>query len=432
MTYSWNSQLTVVGTNHKRAPIGVRERLWCSPELLQSRLGTIIHENKSIKEAAILSTCNRTEIYTASSYDPTVSEYLTKLLNEWSGVEPTDLELDLYSLIGEKAVRHLIDVASGLDSLVVGEQQIQSQVRDAIRVAAQAGTLGRFLSELFPYAYRAATIIRNQSGLGVEGVSVSSAAISLLQEVARERPIKSILLIGAGKMISLAAKDLSAFPGIEVSVANRTIERAKELAQRFGGKPLGFDKIPAALQNADAVLTCTSSTDFVLRAEDIEAAMATREGRRLVIIDTAVPRNAEPACGRIPGVQLYNIDDLSPFMKSTQESCQAKITKAEELARKETQKFYAHLRTYGAVDTVKDLRKFAESIREEELSRALRRLGSISEREKEIVELLTERIVNKLLYGPTTRLKEHASNGDGESFEIVLRELFAIDRDSKQ
>jgi glutamyl-tRNA reductase len=421
----------VVGTNHKRAPIEARERLWCRPESLPSRLRTVVREGKSIKEAVILSTCNRTEIYTASSQDPTVSEYLTKLLSQWSGLKPADLKQELYSLSGEQAVRHLMDVASGLDSLVVGEEQIQGQVKDAIRVAAQTGTIGRLLSELFHYAHQAATRIREQSGLGVEGASVSSAAISLLQEVARDRPIKSILLIGAGKMISLAAEDLSTFPGVEILVANRTIQRAKELAARFGGKPIGFDEIPAAIQIADAVLTCTSAADRIIRAEDIEAAMTKREGRRLVIVDTAVPRNVDPASSRIPNIRLYNIDDLSPLMKDAQ-SYRPKILRAEELARREAENFCARLRAYEAVDTLKDLRKVAESIREKELTRALRRLGSVSEREKEIVDLLTRRIVNKLLYEPTARLKEHASNGDGETYETVLRELFAIGKDSEQ
>ncbi len=431
MNEHWHSQLTAVGTNHKRAPIGVREQLWCRPELLESRLKTIVHESRTIKEAVILSTCNRTEIYTASSQDPALPAFLTKTLSQWSGLKPPDLNRMLYSLSDGQAVLHLIEVASGLDSLIVGEDQIQSQVRDAAKIAAKAGTTSRLLSELFHHAYRAAIGIRKQTRLGVEGVSVSSAAVSLLKELARETPVKSILLIGAGKMISLAADDLSAFPGIEVWVANRTLQRAKDLAQRFQGKSLDFSEIPEIVQKVDAVLACASATDYILRAEDVDNAMAKRGGQRLIIIDTAVPRNVDPTSGRIPNVQLYNIDDLLPLMKNSQ-SYQAKITKAEELARREAEKFYARLRAYEAVDTLKDLRKIADGIREKELSRALRRLGNMSEREREIVDLLTRRIVNKLLHKPTARLKEHASNGDGEVYENALRELFAIGRDEEQ
>lgn len=390
----------------------------------------MIQGNKNIKEAIILSTCNRTEIYTVSYHDANVAEYVTKIMSDWSGIPLANLKQHLYSLLDEEAVRHLIAVASGLDSLVVGEQQVQDQVREAGKVAGQAGTRGRFLSELFQYAYRAATNIRKQSGVGLERPSASSAAISLLKKVFNGHPISSILLVGAGKMITLAADALSAFPKIEVWVANRTIQRAKQLAERVGGKPVPFDGIRAALQKADAVLTCTSSTDYIIKAEDLDAAMSKRGDRPLVLIDASVPRNIDPSVAKISGVQLYNIDDLAPFMEENQESYRSKILKARELVREQTEGFYARIRSYDANDALKDLRRLAEEIREEELSRALRRLGDISDREKEIVDILTRRIINKLLYEPTARLKEHASNGDGETYETVIRDLFAIGQET--
>lgn len=421
-----------MGTNHKHAPVAIREGLWCSTEKLPARLKATLRETPSLKEVVILSTCNRTEIYAVSPKSKSVHDYLVNTLSEWGGLQVADLEHHLYSLRGEVAVQHLIEVATGLDSLVIGEQQIHSQVRDAINLATQAGTVKRFSSELFHHAYRAATEIRRQSGIEAEGRSVSSAAISLLQDLAQKRPIKTILLVGAGKMISLAAKDLSQFSESEIWVANRTIERAKELACRLGGKPIGFDKIVFALQQADVVLTCTSASDYIIKRQDVKEAMSKRAGAPLILIDTAVPRNIDPTSEQIPDVQLYNIDSLSPFVNGTQESYQPKIDKAEELARREAENFYAQLRADQAADTLRDLRKLADDIREEELRRALRKLENVSDREKEIVDLLTRRIVNKLLYEPTARLKEHASNGDSKTYETVLRELFAIDRETKK
>jgi glutamyl-tRNA reductase len=254
----------------------------------------------------------------------------------------------------------------------------------------------------------------------------------MLKELSRKQPIQTILLVGAGKMISLAAEDLSEFPGVEVWVANRTVQRAQDLASQISGKAVGLEDIPKVLQKTDVVLTCISSADYVIGADDLREAMAKRNGKELTVIDVGVPRNVNPDSALIPGLQLYNIDDLAPFIEDQKKVYQAKITEAEGLARKQVDNFDTHMRAYEANDTLKDLRRIAEDIREEELSRALRKLGDIPGREKTIVELLTRRIVNKLLYEPTVRLKEHASNGDGEDFQAMIRDLFGIGRQSEE
>lgn len=429
---SGDSQITLVGTNYKYAPIETREQLWCQPQSLPKLLKSITQSHNGVREAVVLSTCNRTEIYVFSSRDTTIREYLTKSLSDWSGLDVSSLRQHVYSSTDEEAVYHLIGVAAGLDSLVVGEQQIQAQVKNAAKIANQAGTLGRYLSELFHYAYRSATEVRTQSGIGLERASVSSAAVSLLRHVSGNKFIESILLVGAGKMITLAVDDLATFGKAQVWVANRTFQRAKELAERFGGKPLAFDEIPNTLREADAVLACTSAPYYVIKARDLEAVMPKRAGRSLILIDASVPRNIDPEAAKIPGVQLFNIDDLAPYVKLNDKSQQSKVEEAEQLVRKKTESFYARIRAFNANETLKDLRRIAEEIREKELSRALRRLGKVSDREREVVDLLTRRIVNKLLYEPTTRLKEHASNGDGETYEAVIRELFSVDRDNRQ
>jgi len=421
----------MVGINHKHAPIGVRERFWCPPEKLPDRLKSTINQ-ANIGEAVILSTCNRTEVYAVSTLDGDVSRDIKKTMSEWSGIQPADIEQYTYAVTGEDAVLHLISVASGLDSLAVGEQQIQEQVKQASRIANQTQTSGPYLSELFRHAYRAAKCIRKQSGLATERVSVSSAVTLMLKELSRNHRIQTILLVGAGKMISLAAEDLSAFPGTEVWVANRTRQRAQDLAAQISGKAIGLEDIPNALEKADVVLTCISSADYVIGTEELCKATAERNGKELIVIDVGVPRNVNPTSSSIPGLQVYNIDDLVPFMEYQKKLYQAKIADAERLAREQVQNFETHMRTLEANDTLKDLRRIAEDIREEELLRALRKLGDIPSREKTIVDLLTRRIVNKLLHEPTVRLKEHTSNGDGKNFEAIIRELFGIGRQGEE
>ncbi|HYB66708.1 MAG TPA: glutamyl-tRNA reductase [Candidatus Acidoferrales bacterium] len=421
----------MVGTNHKRAPIGVRERFWCPPEKLPERLRATINQ-ANIGEAVILSTCNRTEVYAVSPLGRDVSRDIKKTMSEWSGIQPADIEQYTYAVTGEDAIHHLISVASGLDSLAVGEQQIQEQVKQASRIANQTQTSGPFLSQLFRHAYKAANSIRKQSGLDKERVSVSSAVTLMLKELSRKQPIQTILLVGAGKMISLAAEDLSVFPRIEVWVANRTIQRAQDLAAQVSGKAIGLEDIPNALEKADVVLTCISATDYVIGAEELQKAMAKRKGKELTIIDVGVPRNVNPTSNIIAGLHVYNIDDLEPFIEDQKKLYQAKIAHAEWLAREQVQEFDSRMRAYEVDETLKGLREVAEGIREKELSRALGKLGDIPSREKTIVDLLTRRIVNKLLYEPTVRLREHASNGDGGNLEAMIRELFGIGRQSEE
>ena len=425
-----NLELTLIGTNHKHAPIDIRERLWCRPETLPTRLKSIVQRN--ISEAVILSTCNRTEIYTLSPPDPQVAEDLKMALANWSEIPQTEIERYLYVLTGQEAIHHLICVAAGLDSLAVGEQQIQDQITQALRVANRVGTSGRFLSELFRHADNAANNIRKRSGLQSEQVSVSSAVSVMLRHLSAQQKIRTILLVGAGKMISLAAKDLAGLPGVEVWVANRTMQRAEDLANRIGGRAIGLSEVASALEKVDVVLTCTSAHDYVIETEQLQRVTEKIQPKELIVIDLAVPRNVNPDAKFIPGLKAYDIDDLAPFAEELRKSFQPKLEEAKRLALEETQNFLAHLRAYDANALLRDLRKVAEDIREKELSRALRKLGDVPTREKTILDLLTRRIVNKLLYEPTLRLKEHATNGDGENYENMIRELFDLGRQSEQ
>jgi glutamyl-tRNA reductase len=417
----------MVGTNHRYAPIEVRERLSCQPQILRTRLKSLIADGKGVNNVVVLSTCNRTEIYAVCRDVTAATEYLIRELSNWSGIPAGELRNSLCAINDEEAVRHIFKVSSGLDSLVIGEQQIQGQVREAVRIADQADTSGRILSELFHRAYRIATIIRKETGLGNDGSSVSSAFVSLLGEISSQHELQSLLLVGAGKMITLAASDLSTVVKTEVLVANRTYQRAEDLAKRIGGKPIRFEQLSSAMESVDAVFTCTGSSDYLIKAIGLEAIMKKRSGRPLILIDASVPRNVEPTASMIRGVKLYNIDDLAPYVR-VDELLRKQMISAEEMIEREISSFYTRIRLYNANEVLRELRKMAEDIREKELSRTLRKMGRLSEHEKEILDLLTTRIVNKLLYEPTVRLKEHISNGDGETYESLVRELFAIDQ----
>ena len=267
--------------------------------------------------------------------------------------------------------------------------------------------------------------------LGYADASVASASISLLNKASKDNPIRSMLLLGAGKMIKLAVGGLSSLNLTEIWVMNRTTERAEELAKRVGGYVLPFNKMSESLEKTDAVLICTSSPSYVIKFDDLESAIRKRNGRPIILVDASVPRNVDPSAAMIPGVKLYNIDDLAPFVETDGKLSKARTEEGRKLIQVEVNDWCAHIEAYNANDTLKNLRKVAEEIREKELSRALRKLGSVSERERAIMDLLTRRIVNKLLYEPTARLKERTGHGDGEAYDEAIRELFGLEQETR-
>lgn len=414
-------QLILVGANHKSAPIWLREKFHCELDQIKYHL-KLMTDGSGIREAVILSTCNRIEVYALTYGNENTRNFLLTMLSDWGRTPTDELARHSYTLFDDAATTHLFAVASGLDSLIIGEQQIQLQVRNAAKIAKEAGASGRVLSELFHSADGSATRVRKEIGLEFDGSSVSSAAVSLL--TTRYPNVNSVLIIGAGKMMTLAADKLKSAEKCEILIANRTSQRAAALARRVSGAPWPYEEIPSALERVDAVLIFTSSNDYVINAGHISSAIQKRPNRELILIDGSVPRNIDPQAAEISGVHLYNIDDLAPFAEVKIPEC--KLTEASLTIDAEAAKFFAKLRSYQANDTLRELHQLAEEIRQRELSRAFNRMDNISNRQKEIIDILTRRIINKLLYEPTARLKEHAGNGDGESFDLAIRELFAI------
>ncbi len=416
-------QLILVGANHKSAPIRLREKFHCDVNQIKYRL-RLIKESR-IREAVILSTCNRIEVYALAYDNEDASKSLFAMLSEWGRTPIEELSRHAYTLFDDSAVTHLFEVASGLDSLALGEQQIQVQVGNALKIAQEVDASGAFLSELFYAADRAAKKVRKQMGSEFEATSVSSAAISLLTSGFPN--VHTVLIVGAGKMVTLAADKLKSSGEYEILIANRTYQRAEALARRVSGAPWPYDELPSALKRIDALLIFTSANDYLINAEDISSAIQKRPNCELVLIDGSVPRNIDPDSARLAGVHLYNIDDLAPLADvkiSESRKHEAKLTINAEVA-----KFFTKLRSYQANDTLRELHQLAEEIRQSELKRAFNRMDRLSNHQREIIDALTRRIVNKLLYAPTLRLKEHAGNGDAESLDLI-RELFTISQEN--
>ncbi len=402
-------RLALVGLSHHSAPVEIREKVALDAESA-SALARMFAESGA--EAVCLSTCNRTEIYLAG--DPEVAAVS---LAEIAG---RDLDDVLYRLSGEAAALHLFRVAAGLDSLVPGEGEILGQVR----AAYEAGTTGPLLDRVFRQALHVGKRVRTETSIGESPASVSSAAAALAQQVFGELGGRHVLLIGAGKIGELAAQALSS-RGAEIAlVANRTLDRAEEVAHRFGGKPLGLDRIAAELVRADVVVASTSAPGFVVTREEVERALPARRGRPLFLIDIAVPRDLDPAINELDGCYLYDIDDLEAVVAETLAGRRREAGRAEALVAEEVASFRAWQASLDVVPAIQSLRAHAEGIRAAELAKLE---GRLSDDERQTVESVTAQLVNKLLHLPTVRLKQAAAAADGGATVDVVRYLFGLE-----
>jgi glutamyl-tRNA reductase len=408
--------VTLVGVSHHGAPVELRERVALRLEesrevaqLLAARAG----------EAVCLSTCNRTELYVAHDDDGEAEAAATALLLER---EP-DLANALYRLRDEAAALHLFRVAAGLDSLVPGEGEILGQVRAAFEV----GTTGAILDRLFRQALHAGRKARAQTAIGESPASVSAAAAALAQQVFGDLHGRTILLLGAGKVSEQAARNLLS-RGAEIAVvANRTPDRAAELARRFGGAALPLEQIEQELTRADVVVSSTSSPELVLRRVDLERAVRERRGRPLFLIDLAVPRDLDPAIHDLDGCYLYDIDDLEAVVAESLGARRREAEFAEAIVAEEAERFRTWQASLDVVPAIASLRARAEEIRRRELAKAEARLGDLSEAERRAVESVTAQIVNKLLHLPTVRMKEAAAAADGVIYADAVRHLFGLE-----
>jgi glutamyl-tRNA reductase len=396
-------RLLLVGTSHRLAPVEVRERVALDSDgeaALARRLG-------EDGEAVCLSTCNRTELYLAASDTGAAGDRATDELADLGGIPRAELEPYLYRLEQDAAAAHLFRVAAGLDSLVPGEGEIQGQVRSAYG----RGAVGPLLDRLFRHALHTGKRVRTETAIGESPASVASAAAALASQVFGDLTGRRILVIGAGKVGEHAARSLVK-RGAKLSfVANRTIDRASSLAERFGGSALPLESIEQELAAADIVVSSTSAREQILAREQVERVLPARKGRPLLLVDLAVPRDLDPAIKGLHGCFLYDIDDLENVVEESLSGRRGEATRAEAIVASEGERFSEWLASLDVVPAIASLRERAEAIRRGELAKAGPRLADLSDRERHAVESLTNQIVNKLLHQPIMRLKE-AGLGD--------------------
>jgi len=425
------TKIVCLGLSHHTAPVALRERLSCAlPE--EHGLLDVVQDDSgrfnALAEIVLLSTCNRIELYAVVDAPPTgARQLLVDYLASIHPVDPISFDDNLYFYRGRKALEHLARVAAGLDSLVLGEPQILGQVNDAYMKAVEAHTAGPVLSALFRGAVRIGKRARTETAISSNPASVSSVAITLAHQFAGDLEQQQILVVGLGEMGQLALNALRKRKIDNIALVNRSRERAERLAAKWNGRTYGLDQLPQALTTVDTVICATAASHTVIDAATVRAVMEQRKGRPLVIIDIAVPRDVEPDVGDVPGVHLFDIDDLQENLDEALAGRQREIPRVEAIIAEEIECLQAEMRALTIKPVIVDLRQKAEAIRQRELQRTLRFLGDDVDAETiRHVQHLSRSLVNKLLHEPTTRLREKATDGQATVYEAAVRDLFDL------
>ncbi|MCB1555072.1 MAG: glutamyl-tRNA reductase [Xanthomonadales bacterium] len=414
--------LITLGLNHDSAPIGLRERVAVTEEEVGAVLGALAR-HAEVREAAILSTCNRTEIYAVAA-DPDARWLLPWFAGERS-VTAEDLSAYVYRHDAAESVRHLLRVATGLDSMVLGEPQILGQVKSAYQIARGAGTIGGVFERLFQHAFGVAKRVRTDTQIGAHPVSIAFAAVRLAQRVFTELDTATVLLIGAGDTIELAAKHLDEHKVRRLLVANRTLKHAQALASRFGGYALPLDDVERHLADADIVISATASRDPILRAQQVRQAIKTRRHRPMLLLDLAVPRDIEPEAGHLDDVYLYSVDDLDQVVEENRQSRREAAREAEAIIELQVEHFMEWWQAGSRLDVVRALRDRAQSEQAAMLEKA-RQMLAAGKPTEEVLAQLAHGLTNRLMHAPSAALRQAALKGDIDLLRQAQR-LFALD-----
>jgi len=417
--------LILVGLNHRTAPVDVRERLNVPeaklPEVLRSLIDT-----GSVDGAAVVSTCNRVEAIVSSPRE----EVIETLVNWMAARAMTTREMiekHLYILRHGDVVKHLFRVASGLDSMIVGEPQIAGQVKTAFVASQMLETLDPLLNQVFEQTMRVAKRVRTETGIGEHAVSVPYAAVELAKKIFGDLTGLRVLLLGAGEMSELTAEHLASQNVKQIFVANKTFERAEALASRFNGQAVRFEGFEEQLASCDIVIASTGAPHHLIVPDQVERVLSSRKVRSLFLIDLSVPRNVDPKVAGINGVYLYNIDDLQLVADANKELRHKKAVEAEEIISREVDSFRKRIVAQDAVPTIVELQQRLEDIRASELDKCLRRLGPISAEQRSAIEQLTTQMVNKILHYPILQLKESSEEPQEREFlRRTIRKIFGL------
>ncbi|SEN36959.1 glutamyl-tRNA reductase [Nitrosomonas marina] len=414
-------QLFAFGINHNTAPLDVREQVTFPENAMEDALHDLAGRNQ-IKEAAIVSTCNRTEVYCSTDKPEEAMSWLA----DFHHLSANDLEPYLYKLMREHAVKHAFRVASGLDSMVLGEPQILGQLKSAVKSAENAGTLGMLLHKLFQHTFYVAKEVRTSTEIGTNSVSMAAAAARLAERIFGEISEQRVLFIGAGEMIDLCASHFASRNPQNITVANRTIERAQALSKRFNARAITLADLPEQLALHDIVITCTASPLPILGKGMVERAIKTRKHRPIFIVDLAVPRDVETEVSELDDVFLYYVDDLSDIVKEGMDARQSAVAQAETIIDNNVIDFMRWLETRELVPTIRALRDQGERYRRHELERASKLLAK-GEDPMKVMESLSQGLMNKFLHVPSSSLN-HANAAEREQLVELVNRLYQLHR----
>lgn len=425
--------LFLVGIDHTTAPVALRERLSFSAEEVVQALKQLTYADGGVlREAVILSTCNRVEVYGVGK-DADGLEAMQRFLAAFHALPYAEVAPFMIVRRGIEVAAHLCATAAGLHSIVLGEAQIQGQVRNAVEVAQREHASGSLLNGLFRHALAAGKRVRHETALGKGAASVSQAGVELARRQLGGLRGKRVLLVGSGTMSELAVKNLQAYGATDLMITNRTAAKAEALAERYGACAIPFDALDEVLGAVDILISATSSPEPVIGKAAVTAALNARRAHHdehhhpLLLLDLAVPRDIDPAVAELDGVRLATVDDLQGLVDATLAQRRNELAPAQTIVAEEVAAFERWLREQETLPALTSLRQQAEALRQTELQRAMRRLGELSPEQQQAVDVLTQSLVNKLLHAPTLRLKDAAAAGDGSRYAALMRELFALE-----
>ncbi|MEW6067549.1 MAG: glutamyl-tRNA reductase [Nitrospirota bacterium] len=418
----------IVGLNYKIADVNVREKLAFNGAKLEEGLKGL-RTLPDVQEAMILSTCNRVDIYTNVKDPAKASDSIKTFLSEFHGIEKNLLDNALYIYEDIDAVRHILKVASSLDSMVIGEPQILGQLKDAFELALKKKTTGIVLNKLVKKAISVAKRVRTETRISENAVSISFAAVELAKKIFTDLSKRVFMLLGAGEMAELAAKHLISNGVKEVVVSNRTYDRACELANEFNGRPVKFEEFLQEMIKTDILICSTGAPSYILLKNQMQKVMRERKQRQVFIIDISVPRNIDPEINGIDNVYLYNIDDLQDVVDSNIFERQKEAEKAEKIIEEEIETFFRWQSSLDSVPTIIALREKAEAIKKEELNKLLNKINTLGEKEKEAIDYMATAIVNKLIHPPTAALKDDSE--DKDILIAMIKRLYGINGENE-
>jgi len=424
------AELLAIGVSHKIAPLELRERLALTEGRAVGVLGELVDADE-IQEAAAISTCNRTELYLYASDGVAAESGALAALAREADIRPTELIGHLYSLRGAEAAEQLFRVTAGLDSMIIGEAEIQGQVKRAYELALVEGATGPILNRLFRGALAAGKRARTETGISERALSVPRVAVELAQRTLGDLTSRRVLVVGAGETAELTARALAS-RGVEaVFIANRRYDRAIGLAQRFGGSAVRFDQLPEQMIEADIVAASTSSPHHVIEREGLAEVMADRPDRPMLLIDLAVPRDIHPSCRELDGVTLYDMDDLQSLVERNASGRQAEARRAEGVLRAELARFARWLDTQDVTPTIAALRAHGDEVVARVLAENESRWEGLTEADRERLQAMARAISSRILHEPTLRLRRSGGDDDTYAKVAALRELFGLDPETE-